>query len=181
MILCEGYQAHPSPAFRPPQNRGGMRAMLEHSQKNYGPLPSDLRPRRIRSRTSSRASPYPLPNHRSSFSPDKPIYVHADASPELRVGPQQPTPFCALREVSTNVKNQSPVPALDAIKPFTPFNVQFDKSKPDISNDSFIPPVPIRPRVSSSTRRNALGWKRQTGKSSSAAQKENVSQGMLIT
>ena len=78
-----------------------MQALLEHSQKNYGPLPSDLRPRRIRSRTSSRASPYPLPNHRSSFSPDEPIYVHADASPELRVSPQQPTSFCALREVST--------------------------------------------------------------------------------
>lgn len=154
--------------------------MLEHSQKNYGPLPSDLRPRRIRSRTSSRTSPYPLPTHRCSFSPDKPIYVHTDASPELRVSPRKPSTFAALREVSLNVKNESPAPALEAIKPFTPFNVQFDKSKPDISNDSFIPPVPVRPRVSSSTRRTALGWKRQTGKSS-AAQKENMGQGMVIT
>ncbi|KZT71092.1 hypothetical protein DAEQUDRAFT_136451 [Daedalea quercina L-15889] len=168
-------------SFRPPQNRGGMCAMLEHSQKNYGPLPSDLRPRRIRSRTSSRASPYPLPNHRTSFSPDKPMQVYLDASSELHISPQQAPSSSVLREVSANVKNQSPVPALEAIKPFTPFNVEFNKSKPDISNDSFVPPVPARPRVTSSVRRNALGWKRQTGKSSSSTQKENVNQGMLIT
>jgi len=37
-----------------------MQALLEHSVQTYGPLPSDLRPRRrVRSRTSSRASPYP--------------------------------------------------------------------------------------------------------------------------
>ncbi|OBZ78004.1 hypothetical protein A0H81_01655 [Grifola frondosa] len=46
-------------SFQPPTNPSGMQAMLEHSQKNYGPLPSELRPRRVRSRTSSRASPYP--------------------------------------------------------------------------------------------------------------------------
>ncbi|KAH9837979.1 uncharacterized protein C8Q71DRAFT_898946 [Rhodofomes roseus] len=168
-------------SFYPPHNRGGMCAMLEHSQKNYGPLPSDLHPRRIRSRTSSRASPYPLPNHRSSFSPDKPMQVHVDSSPELHISPQHPPSFSVLREVPTNVKNQSPVPALEVIKPFTPFSVEFDKSRPDISKDSFVPPVPVRPRVTSSVRRNALGWKRQTGKSSSSSQKENAGQGMLIT
>lgn len=34
--------------------------MLEHSKQNYGPLPSELRAYRVRSRTSSRASPYPV-------------------------------------------------------------------------------------------------------------------------
>ena len=36
-----------------------MRALLEHSRKTYGPLSAELR--RIRSRTSSRPSPYPQP------------------------------------------------------------------------------------------------------------------------
>ncbi|KAH9923820.1 uncharacterized protein B0H18DRAFT_1105173 [Fomitopsis serialis] len=101
--------------------------------------------------------------------------------PELHVSPQQAPSFSVLREVSANVKNQSPVPALGTIKPFTPFSVEFDKSKADISKDSFVAPMPARQRVTSSVRRNALGWKRQTGKSSSNTQKENMSQGMLIT
>ncbi|KAG6825404.1 hypothetical protein H0H92_003817 [Tricholoma furcatifolium] len=45
--------------FEPPRNPAGMQALLEHSVKNFGPLPSELRPRRVRSRTSSRCSPYP--------------------------------------------------------------------------------------------------------------------------
>ncbi|KAI0357590.1 hypothetical protein OH77DRAFT_1519472 [Trametes cingulata] len=49
-------------SFQPPKEPAVMQAMLEHSQKNYGPLPSELRPHRVRSRTSSRASPYPLRN-----------------------------------------------------------------------------------------------------------------------
>lgn len=36
-----------------------MKALLEESLQNYGPLPSELRPRRIRSRKDSRPSPYP--------------------------------------------------------------------------------------------------------------------------
>jgi serine/arginine repetitive matrix protein 2 len=46
-------------AFEPPSHRSGMRALLDHSRQTYGPLPSELR--RIRSRTSSRPSPYPQP------------------------------------------------------------------------------------------------------------------------
>ncbi len=36
-----------------------MQALLKHSVQSYGPLPSELRPRRVRSFTSSRPSPYP--------------------------------------------------------------------------------------------------------------------------
>jgi hypothetical protein len=46
-------------AFEPPAHRSGMRALLEHSRQTYGPLPAELR--RIRSRTSSRPTPYPQP------------------------------------------------------------------------------------------------------------------------
>ena len=36
-----------------------MKALLEDSLQNYGPLPSELRPRRMRSRKDARPSPYP--------------------------------------------------------------------------------------------------------------------------
>jgi hypothetical protein len=60
-------------AFEPPAHRSGMRALLEHSRQTYGPLPSELR--RIRSRTSSRPTPYPQPQRAvrvSSVRPDIP-------------------------------------------------------------------------------------------------------------
>lgn len=48
-----------SSAFNPPHHLEGMKALLEESLLNYGPLPSELRPRRMRSRKDSRPSPYP--------------------------------------------------------------------------------------------------------------------------
>ncbi|KAJ7342323.1 hypothetical protein DFH08DRAFT_1011785 [Mycena albidolilacea] len=42
----------------PPKNSEGMQALLQHSVQTYGPLPSELGPRRVRSRTQSCASPY---------------------------------------------------------------------------------------------------------------------------
>jgi hypothetical protein len=46
-------------AFDPPRHPSGMKALLEHSLQSYGPLPSELRPRRMRFRVNSRPSPYP--------------------------------------------------------------------------------------------------------------------------
>lgn len=47
-------------AFQAPEEPSGMQTLLDHSLQTCGPLPSDLRPcHRVRSRTSSRASPYP--------------------------------------------------------------------------------------------------------------------------
>ena len=56
-------------AFEPPAQRSGMRALLEHSRQTYVTLPAELR--RIRSRTSSRPTPYPQPQRavRVSLSP----------------------------------------------------------------------------------------------------------------
>ena len=56
-------------AFEPPAYRSGMRALLEHSRQTYVALPAELR--RIRSRTSSRPTPYPQPQRavRVSLSP----------------------------------------------------------------------------------------------------------------
>lgn len=58
-------------AFEPPTHRSGMHALLEHSRQTYGSLPADLR--RIRSRTSSRPTPYPQPQRavKISLSPSK--------------------------------------------------------------------------------------------------------------
>lgn len=46
------------PSFPTPRHPAEMRALLEHSVQSYGHLPSELRPHRVRSRTSSQPSPY---------------------------------------------------------------------------------------------------------------------------
>ena len=150
-----------------------MQALLEHSQKNYGPLPSELRPHRVRTRTSSRASPYPLRSMRSIASPEKtrssPMQVFTDAPSK---------PFASslhdqavLREVqrNTNVDVPTPPPALGEIKPFTPFSVEIETSKQGKNAIG----LPARPRVTSSTRRAALGWSKRPAKSSTQDYKEN--------
>ncbi|KAI0354136.1 hypothetical protein OH77DRAFT_1405859 [Trametes cingulata] len=168
-------------SFQPPKEPAVMQAMLEHSQKNYGPLPSELRPHRVRSRTSSRASPYPLRNMRSSFSPEKPhsspmqIFTDGPSKPFATSVHEQPV----LREVrkSENVLSASPVPALEEIKPFSPIHIELDTSKQGKTAFG----LPARPRVTSSTRRAALGWsKRSTGKSTTQDCKENLSASMII-
>ncbi|KAI0635339.1 hypothetical protein C8Q77DRAFT_1054820 [Trametes polyzona] len=169
-------------SFQPPKEPAVMQAMLEHSQKNYGPLPSELRPHRVRSRTSSRASPYPLRNMRASFSPEKPlrsspmqIFTDGPSKPFAQSAHEQPV----LREVqrNSNVFMSSPAPALDEIKPFSPIHIELDTSKKGKSAMG----LPARPRVTSSTRRAALGRsKRSTGKSSTQDAKENLSSSMII-
>ncbi|KAI8973078.1 hypothetical protein BD414DRAFT_447875 [Trametes punicea] len=168
-------------SFQPPREPAVMQAMLEHSQKNFGPLPSELRPHRVRSRTSSRASPYPLRNVRSSFSPDQPrsspmqVFTDGPSKPFATSAHEQPV----LREVprDVNTLTASPAPALDEIKPFSPLHIELDTSKQ--GKGAF--GLPARPRVTSSTRRAALGWsKRSTGKSSTQDCKENVSSSMII-
>ncbi|KAH9846904.1 hypothetical protein C2E23DRAFT_872120 [Lenzites betulinus] len=167
-------------SFQPPKEPAVMQAMLEHSQKNYGPLPSELRPHRVRSRTSSRASPYPSRNMRASFSPEKPLR----ASP-IQVFTDAPTKSFAflneppvLREVrrNANVTTTSPAPALDEIKPFSPLHIELDTSKQGKTAMG----LPTRPRVTSSTRRAALGWSKRTAKSSGKEAKENLSASMII-
>ncbi|KAI0828480.1 hypothetical protein BC628DRAFT_1316551 [Trametes gibbosa] len=167
-------------SFQPPKEPAVMQAMLEHSQKNYGPLPSELRPHRVRSRTSSRASPYPLRNMRTSFSPEKPlraspIQVFTDAPTKQFAFLSEPP---VLREVqrNSNVFAASPAPALDEIKPFSPIHIELDTSKQGKSAMG----LPPRPRVTSSTRRAALGWSKRTAKSSTKEAKENISASMII-
>ncbi|KAI0794946.1 hypothetical protein C8Q75DRAFT_791510 [Abortiporus biennis] len=179
-------------SFEPPRNRYGMQAMLEHSQKNYGPLPSELRPHRVRSRTSSRASPYPARTIKATMSPERSRSIPREDSLSQLLNVSKPfasPPVIALlpspgplHQVNVNTNLSSHPPTLD-VKPFTPFAVELDKSS--FNEAPPLPPLlksnglPARPRVTSSARRSAFGWsKRSTGKSSSSEQKENTSVGM---
>ncbi|KAH9913689.1 uncharacterized protein BXZ73DRAFT_81864 [Epithele typhae] len=166
-------------SFDPPREPGAMQTLLEHSQKNYGPLPSDLRPHRVRSRTSSRPSPYPqLRSMRSNTSPEKvvyrssPIQVFSDVPPVPKIKSTSVTSPAVLREQRSVNVVPTPPPVLGEIKPFTPFAVDINPSKVGKNPMG----LPARPRVTSSTRRAALGWsKRSTGKSSTQDGKENAS------
>ncbi|RDB27260.1 hypothetical protein Hypma_004359 [Hypsizygus marmoreus] len=159
-------------SFQPPRHPAGMQALLEYSVQNYGPLPSELRPRRVRSRTQSRPSPYPQAR----------IIKASPVSPE-----QVPTvKISTKRSFGTPVLQQIPInhnillsaaPSLEALKPFSPLVVDIE---PKRENAFGLAPA-ARPRVGSTARRTALGWsKRSTGKSSTD-QKENVSQGAIMT
>jgi len=164
--------------------------MLEHSQNNYGPLPSELRPRRIRSRTSSRASPYPARIVKASMSPDQhrashyeDMYQEANISKPFASPVREPQPVPVLQQITVNpnITIVSPPPILD-VKPFSPFAVEVQKPAFDSYKNSLGLPIPARPRVTSNARRSALGWsKRSSGKSSSSDHKENSTQGILTT
>ena len=163
-------------SFQPPHHPSGMKAMLEHSKQNYGPLPPELRCHRVRSRTYSRPSPYPQrpikpasperPSPRSCLQKqEEPV---ADASVVTIPRPLQPK--------SVNTNSRTPAPTIKGLNPISPFVVEFEKSKGEKSFNERT----IRPRVPSSARRAALGWsKRNTAKSSEL--KENTSIGTLNT
>lgn len=170
-----------SAAFELPLNAPAMKAMLEHSKQNFGPLPSELRPHRVRSRTSSRPSPYPLrpraaPDQSRSTLPGKPF-----ASPEELF----PAP-AALQEISVH-HNISLVPQERSFdgKPF--FSSAADAEPSKVEKSALGVP---RPRVKSGVKRPTVGLsKRGTGKTSkpsasktsTSSDKENVSQSVVIT
>ena len=150
-----------------------MRALLQHSLDNYGPLPPELR--RIRSRTQSRPSPYPHARSlKTSISLDQSC---PENSRSFLKSQTLQTPTAALQQVSINPNIESPippVPSLGALKStaYSPF----------IQDDSKLVKFNVsaaRPRVPSNARRTAFGWsKRGTGKNDN---KENTSQGLIMT
>ena len=146
--------------FRPPRNPESMKALLQQSVQNFGPLPSELRPRR-RSRTFSRPSPYPLARvGRVFYAPESKL----DSPPTGdRIGngllSQAPA---VLQDVHTN-SNVPPSPAPSfTFKAFSP-------EKETLKQLSPLGRPAVRPRVGSTARRVA---KRNT-KSCNADQKEN--------
>ncbi|EGO19639.1 hypothetical protein SERLADRAFT_443108 [Serpula lacrymans var. lacrymans S7.9] len=168
-------------SFDPPRHPNGMQALLEHSIQNYGPLPSDLRPRCMRSRTHSRPSPYPR-QIKTSFSSSPAAeqarataFVFTDnrnASAETTAAPPQSK---VLQQVSINPNIMSPPPEM-ADK-----DMGVLKMKPEQ-----VFGLPPRPRVASTARRTALGWaKRSTGRenkeNANSSQSMNMSQGITMT
>jgi serine/arginine repetitive matrix protein 2 len=150
-LISGGFWLTRFPAFEPPAHRSGMRALLEHSRETYGPLSAELR--RIRSRTSSRPSPYPQP-HRAikiSLSPSAVrSEVHAAApKPALSVNSAQTLASQPLQQRTVN-KNTVTATADVSLAP-----VKSAKSDSGPLSQS---------RSGSNARRSAPGTKRGLGK-----------------
>ncbi|TFK19266.1 hypothetical protein FA15DRAFT_709141 [Coprinopsis marcescibilis] len=169
--------------FDPPRQPDAMQALLEHSVRNYVPLPAELR--RIRSRKDSRPSPYPQAR----------VFVTANSPPVPQLcfetqASAAATPVLQQRRFDSNIPSLNVAPSLDAIKPLSPlaFNVpspakSLKKDRKDKENKSSTGPNGfVRPRVPSAVRRSALGWtKRSTGSKTSTDKKENLAQGLAMT
>ncbi|KAI0084592.1 hypothetical protein BDY19DRAFT_519961 [Irpex rosettiformis] len=150
-------------SFQPPKNKTAMRELLEESKQNYGPLPSELRPHRVRSRTSSRVSPYPV-RPRIKFSPER-----KSPGVPFSSGNDAPVSNMALREISINphFPELSQPSTLD-FKSLPQLTVQPETSKPDKDTARA-----VRPRVTSGARKATVT--KRTRKSSNKSDKENTS------
>lgn len=142
-------------SFKPPHHAEDMKAMLEHSVENYGPLPSELRPSRARSRKDSRPSPYPQSRPvKPILSPElAPLSTH----PEKASYPSSdPTPLVPL---SSKLDNGS------SLSHFTNPPSLCIPSVGNTNNTSSTEYMKstVRPRVASNTRRTALGWTKRNG------------------
>ncbi|KAF9235707.1 hypothetical protein BU15DRAFT_89481 [Melanogaster broomeanus] len=161
-------------AFDPPRNPSGMQALLEHSLQNYGPLPSDLRPRRMRSRVNSRPSPYPR-TIKTSFtaSPATEQLRAAVASSVVNsannFAPRQPALSTALQQVAVD-PNLVSMPTNAGEKPTDGKALIASPDKPER-----VFGLPPRPRVASTARRAALGWAKRSNGRSGFENKENNS------
>ncbi|KAK7014020.1 hypothetical protein R3P38DRAFT_2720656 [Favolaschia claudopus] len=138
-------------AFSPPKHPDGMQALLQHSVQNYGPLPMEYGPRRVRSRTQSRPSPYPQ--------------RQAAASPELL---SRPSPSELHRAfVTDNALQVVDVNSSPAVEVHMSPAVLSPKRE-----NAWGLAGKARPRVGSAARRSALGWAKR-GTKTSTDQKEN--------
>ena len=138
-----------------------MRALLEHSQQTYGPISAELR--RIRSRTNSRASPYPQPQRgiKISLSPSavRPrVPTFPVSEPELApVPPAVPPPVSATQALRQRAVNKNTAAAEMSLL------VPGKTAKGDSGLLS-------QSRPGSNARRNADGWlKRGAGKENKAS------------
>ena len=154
-------------AFDPPRHPSGMQAMLEHSLQNYGPLPSDLRPRRARSRVNSRPSPYPRTVKTSFTSSPSVEHLRATVAASLtasidNAAPRQLSPLSnALQQITINPNVPSTVSAESKECVISPTKAER------------IFGLPPRPRVGSVARRTTFGWSKKSSGRNSVENKEN--------
>ncbi|KAJ3725176.1 hypothetical protein C8R42DRAFT_718664 [Lentinula raphanica] len=151
--------------FDPPCHPSGMKALLASSVENYGPLPSDLRPRRRR--TSSRPSPYPQGRTiRVSLSPEYPRPNFVKETSSWTSNATQSPPLREVTALNPNITFDSPAPnPLMNKKVFSHQTNSPEKVMQKRDN--------VRPRVPSMTRRNALGWTKRSAKASSELKENN--------
>ncbi|KAF7327809.1 hypothetical protein MKEN_00360700 [Mycena kentingensis (nom. inval.)] len=148
-------------SFQPPQHPEAMQALLQHSVESYGPLPYELGHRRVRSRTSSRPSPYPIRQAPSS--------PHVITSNSPRPSPEElnkvfMSPALQTVEFDPNVEANSF--SLSAL---------LSPQQNDAKNiKSWGLPPTTRPRVPSAARRSALGWAKRSTKASSDLKENNL-------
>lgn len=180
-------------SFDPPRHRSGMQALLEHSIQNYQPLPSELGPRRMRSRANSRPSPYPrtiMTSHTPSPAAEqlRPAVVHPIAKVAATdIVPAQPR--CnALQEVAIDPNVNTLSEHIEKLAD--------EKALASMDKPEQVFGLPPRPRVASQARRAALGWSKRSAGKIGAENKENntslgnvslgtglanVSQGIIMT
>ncbi|KAF8425040.1 hypothetical protein L210DRAFT_3489659 [Boletus edulis BED1] len=154
-------------SFEPPRHPAGIQAMLQHSLRNYGSLPSDLRPRRARSRVNSRPSPYPRTVKTSFTSSPSAENLRATVAASLatsvdNVAPRHLSPLSnPLQQILVNPNVPSAVPVESKQRVISP----------DKSERVFRPPP--RPRLGSATRRAALGCSKKSTSRGGIENKEN--------
>jgi serine/arginine repetitive matrix protein 2 len=147
-----------------------MRALLEHSRQTYGPLSAELR--RIRSRTSSRPSPYPQPQRAIKISLSPSVVrpeVHTLAAPKLAPAPVlsvNPPPTLASQPLQERIILKNTVSATTDASSLAPGKNAKNDSRP-LSQSRF----------SSNARRNTPGFtKRGIGKEN---QERDLSSGIM--
>ncbi|KAF8121670.1 hypothetical protein EV363DRAFT_1362887 [Boletus edulis] len=156
-------------AFEPPRHQAGIQATLQHSLRNYGPLPSDLRSRRARSWVNSRPSPYPR-TVKTSF-------TSSPSAESLRA-----TVAASLGTSVDNVASHHPSPLSNLLQqilvnPNVPSAVHVESKQCEcvISPDKLERVLGLlpRPRSGSATKRAALGWSKKCTSKSGIENKEN--------
>lgn len=168
------WSIHALQSFNPPAHATGMKAMLEHSQKTYLPLPFELRSRRVSLR--SRASPYGRTytitvSHKNVHDNSS---ILQDLSTNLSTNIASPPSYANLKPSVMDIA--SPPPSLSAMNPISPFHFEFLNQPAPPAMPAPAPPPP-RQRVPSATRRSALGWSRRTAatpKEVKSSNKENA-------
>ena len=136
------------------------------------PLPSELRPRRVR---TSRPSPYPQQSAKSTMLPEKTRSSFAELN-KASFADLKKTPV--LQPINSNKNIMAAAPSLEALKPFSPLVVDIEPKQ----EKAFVLARDGRPRVGSNARRTALGWsKRSTGKSSTDQKENAAGSGMVMT
>jgi len=173
-------------SFEPPHHRSAMQAMLDQSLQNYGPLPSEPRLRRARSRVDSRPSPYPRTVKTSFTSSPSTEHLRAAVTASLFTSNDDDVP-CHPSSLSNALQQIT-------INPNVPSTTSANAKKCVVSTDKpeRVFGLPPRPRLGSVARRATSGWtKKSTGRTNvenkenntsiRAPPSVNVSQGIIAT